>query len=508
VSDDAIPVEASWAATPTSPVGSTAIRGSLWTIGGYAVGQLLRLGSNLILTRLLFPAVFGEMALVFIFIQGLQMFSDVGTGPAIVQSARGDDAGFLNTAWTIQCGRGAVLWLLSWAIAWPVASFYGQPLLRWLLPGAGLTALIGGFESTAMHTLQRHLRLERLTIVELMGQLAAIVATVVLALLDRWSYGANHPSAVWAIVGGSLVSSVLRVVLSHTYLPGVRNRLHLDRVAATHLLSFGRWIFVSTLLSFLASQADRLIFGKMIPIAVFGVYSVASMLAALPTQAVLKLGGSVIFPAYSRLARRDDFPEVFWRVRWPLLLGGATIVSGLIACGPFLIRVLYDARYAQAGRILQYLSAAAWFQILECTNGAALLAKGRVRWVAAGSGAKVVAMIALVPLGYHLRGFEGALVGLVVSEVLKYLTAACGTAAAGLRGFLRDLLLTAVVAGVSATGFQIGGMGAEGGGRSVWGLAAAAAGVIMPWGAVLAFYALKEKQEWSMRAAWRAVPPA
>src|SRR5439155_5155220 len=202
-------------------------RGTVWTMGGYAAGQVLRLGGNLILTRLLFPAVFGEMALVFVFIQGLQMFSDVGTGPAIIQNARGDDPEFLNTAWTIQCIRGAVLWLASWAIAWPVAALYEQPVLRWLIPAAGLTALLGGFESTAMHSLQRHLRLERLTIVDLAAQFLGIIATVLLAFGDRWLYGPNHPGAVWAIIGGSLVSSATRLVLSYAYLPGIRSRLHL-----------------------------------------------------------------------------------------------------------------------------------------------------------------------------------------------------------------------------------------------------------------------------------------
>ena len=42
--------------------------------------------------------------------------------------------------------------------------------LTWLIPAAGLTALLGGFESTAMHALQRQMKLERLTIVELASQ--------------------------------------------------------------------------------------------------------------------------------------------------------------------------------------------------------------------------------------------------------------------------------------------------------------------------------------------------
>ncbi len=451
----------SWPALAPGGFAAPAIRGSVWTMGGYAASQVLRLGSNLILTRLLFPAVFGQMALVFIFISGLQMFSDVGTGPAIVQSPRGDDPDFLNTAWTVQCARGAVLWVGSWLIAWPVAAFYAQPLLRWLIPAAGFTAVIAGFESTSMHTLQRHLNLGRLTITDLATQLLGATGTVLFALADRWWHGPNDPNAVWAIIGGSIVSSAGRVVLSYTYLPGIRNRFQIDREALAQLFRFGRWIFVSTLLTFFAGQSDRLIFGKMLSITFLGVYSIASMLAALPTQAMLKLGVTVVFPAYSRLAARDDFKQVFWRVRWPMLLGGAAIVSGLFACGPFLVRFLYDRRYVEAGWILQYLSAAAWFQVLECTNGAALLAKGHVRWVAAGSAAKVVGMVAAIPIGFHLGGFEGALAGYVAAELLKYLTSAFGAAAAGLRGFVRDLLLTAVVAGTSVAGF-LGGSLASG----------------------------------------------
>src|ERR1700687_4778373 len=236
------------AATAAS-IAAPAIRGSVWTMGGYAAGQFLRLAGNIVLTRLLFPAVFGEIALVFIFLQGMQMFSDVGTGPAIIQSSRGEETDFLNTAWTIQCVRGLLLWIASWGIGWPVAAFYGDDRLRWLIPAAGLSAVLGGFESTSMHTLQRKLRLERLTLLDLTGQTVSIIAIILLALADRAIYGPSHPGAVWAIVIGSLVASTVRLVLSHTYLPGIRHRFHLNRGHARHLFSFGRLIFVSTLLT-------------------------------------------------------------------------------------------------------------------------------------------------------------------------------------------------------------------------------------------------------------------
>jgi O-antigen/teichoic acid export membrane protein len=92
--------------------------------------NILRLGSNLILTRLLFPEAFGLMALVTVFLTGLKMFSDFGLNASIIRSARGDDPIFLQTAWTVQILRGVMLWLISVMLAGP-----GRGLLRRAAPG-------------------------------------------------------------------------------------------------------------------------------------------------------------------------------------------------------------------------------------------------------------------------------------------------------------------------------------------------------------------------------------
>ena len=76
--------------TVKSGLMARALRGSAWIMLGYCSGQGFRLISNLILTRLLFPEAFGLMALIMVFIVGLTMFSDVGIGPSISQSKRGD----------------------------------------------------------------------------------------------------------------------------------------------------------------------------------------------------------------------------------------------------------------------------------------------------------------------------------------------------------------------------------------------------------------------------------
>ena len=174
------------------------------TLGGVGGQQFLRLASNLILTRLMFPEAFGLMALIQTFMVGLQMFSDIGIGPSIIQNRRGEDPDFLNTAWTIQIIRGTILWLLSCALAWPLARFYDEPQIFWLMPVVGLSALITGFRSTKNAVANRNMQLGLQTAIALASQAAGLVVMIVLAWMT---------SSVWSLVIGGLVSGSVFGVL-------------------------------------------------------------------------------------------------------------------------------------------------------------------------------------------------------------------------------------------------------------------------------------------------------
>jgi O-antigen/teichoic acid export membrane protein len=50
----------------------------LWTLTGYAVSYPIRLGSTLITTRLLAPEMFGVIAIAWLLMEALVLFSDVG----------------------------------------------------------------------------------------------------------------------------------------------------------------------------------------------------------------------------------------------------------------------------------------------------------------------------------------------------------------------------------------------------------------------------------------------
>jgi O-antigen/teichoic acid export membrane protein len=320
--------------------------------------------------------------------------------------------------------------------------------------------------------------------VDLGTQVLGMVATVALALVGRRLVGPDDIRLVWAPLGGNLIQSVARVAVTHLAMPGPRNRFRLDREMVAAQLRFGRWVFLSTLLTFLASQSDRLLLARLVSMAEFGVFGIAATLASIPTLAIEKLGGAVAFPALSRMANRTDFDRVYERARAPLLLAGAAAASALFGCGPPLVELLYDARYADARWMIQFLAAGAWLQTLSGSNGAALLALGRVNVMAAGSGAKVAGIALFFPLGFHLAGLRGALVGLALSDLARYAVSAWGVRRAGMRPLRVDATHTALVAGVALLGDAAARAVAPGGRGAPLALAAAAAVTVVVWGAL------------------------
>ena len=390
-----------------------AIRGSFWTVAGYGSNQVLRLGGNLVLTRLLFPEAFGLMALVQVFMQGLQMFSDFGIVPSIIQNPKGNTPEFLNTAWTLQALRGVGLWAASFAIALPAAYVYGEPQLAQLLPAAGLTAFISGLNSTRLATVNRQLELGRLTALEISSYVIGLVTMVV----GAWLY-----PTIWMLVLGGVVSAIAKLVLSHTWLPGEVNRFCWNQEAIAALYGFGRWIVLSTLLTFLAGQGDRLVLGWVMDVRFLGIYTIAITLSSVPWEIITQLVNRVLFPSYSEVFR--DRPERLYSVlrRSRLILIAFSWVASLlfIAFGQELVSFLYDSRYDDAGWILQTLALGSLGGVLGGTYDGILLARGNSLQVTALLAIQIVLQFGAMVLGFQWGGQEGVIIGLAATRWILY----------------------------------------------------------------------------------------
>lgn len=345
------------------------MRGALLTGANFGSQNVLRLAGNLVLTRILFPEAFGIMALVQVFLTGLNMFSDIGVNASIIQNKRGTDPVFLDTAWMLQILRGVVLWLLTCLAAAPLANFYDAPILAQLLPVAGLTALIQGFKSTKIATANRELRLGRVTVISISSKVVGIGAVIGLALW--WQ-------SVWALAVGGLVAPLWVVIGSHLFVPGHNNRFRFEIAAARELVDFGKFILIATIAGFLVAQADRAILGKFISLSELAYYNIAYFMAMIPRMVQQRLASNILFPLYSNRPPGESSENYRNLARMRLVFVGLTMsLAGVLAIsGDFVIRLLYDTRYEAAGPILILIVISSLPSIVTGNYGAMILASG------------------------------------------------------------------------------------------------------------------------------------
>ena len=384
-----------------------------WIIASYGVHQALRLGGNLILTRLLFPEAFGLMAIVQAVIFGVSMLTDVGIGASIVQKARGDEPAFLNTAWSVQIIRGFLIWGGLCALAWPMAQLYAEPQLLGMLPVVGLSAIISGFNSTKLYTAQRNMEAARVSQIEVATYALGLLGTVFLAWFLQ---------SVWALVWGSLVTSCLKVFASHILLHGVKNQFAWDRDALDHLIGFGRWILLSSTLAFLSIEGARLLIGAVLDMRQLALYTLASTMSLLFSLAMRQVAGRVFFPAYAEVHRDNPkkFMTVLYKARMIFILPSWSLAVVFVFLGSQLMGTLYDERYHGSGIMLEQLAAGSLVGCIWGSYAGVLMAIGKVATDTLLIAIQIICQLGAMYLGYHYFGEAGIILGVAAANWIVY----------------------------------------------------------------------------------------
>lgn len=391
-----------------------AIKGSIWVMIGFGVAQILRLVSNVILTRLLSPEMFGMMSMVGVMLAAANMLSDVGLRPNIIQSKRGEDPDFLRTGWSIQIVRGIVLTLAAALASWPWSIFNDEPRLFLLGIVLGVTSTIHGFNSISLVVHSRQMNIKKLTILG--------ITTSIIGLIVKITWAWHFPN-VWAFVVAAFVTSIITLIASHTLFATIPMRWQWETTSVREFVRFGRWMFVSTALNFLAGRLDVIVLGRVGGMEMVGIYVLAKNLATLIVGGLRKFSSMILLPVYSRLAERNpqELRRKVLKIRSILLLCSLPPLWVLILGGPFIIDILYDERYQQAGWMLQIISVGAVALVTRVSLGPILLAVGDSFRHMIDTVIRVSLYIVCMTIGIWFGGIPGFLIGIAVTEWLSYL---------------------------------------------------------------------------------------
>jgi len=395
---------------------SRIVRASSWAIGGHVLSQLIRLASNMIMTRLLVPEMFGVIAIANVFILGLAMFSDLGLKQNIVQSSRGTNPVFLNTIWSIQIIRGFIIGTAAFSMAYGVyyvsqtglidsGNVYADPVLPLVIAVLAFGPIISGFESTKLATANRNISLGKITIIEVLAQLAGIV------LMLAWVY---QERSIWALVAGSLFSVLTKTCLSHLMLQGESNRLQWDKNSLREAFHFGKWIFLSSILGFLINSGDKLLFGAIFSSELLGIYSIAALMIGAMQGVIFKLISTVAFPALGEVNRLqpERIKSIYYKIRQPIDILCLFAAGFLFMQGGAIINLLYDDRYSEAGIMLEILSLGLLI-IRFGVAGQFYMVCGQPKIMSILIATRLCFMIMFIPLGFSINQHIGAIWGLL-----------------------------------------------------------------------------------------------
>lgn len=362
------------------------IRGGFAKMCGQGVNFALRIGSLMILGRLLDPQDFGLVGMVTAIIGVLNLFRDFGLSTAAVQRSTVTEEQ-LSTLFWINILVGAALGLLSLAMAPAVSIFYGEPRLL-----AVTTVLAIGFLFNAagvQHSaiLQRQMRFTASAVIETVSLLISTIVGIAMALSG---YG------YWALVAMTVVAPLVSTIcfwLSTAWVPGKPRR----NVGIPSMMRFGGTVTLNTLVVYIAYNLDKVLLGRFWGANAIGIYGRAYQLINIPTENLNSAIGGVAFSALSRV--QDDpvrFRSYFLR-GYSFVL--AVTLPITVACTLFadeLIFVILGPKWKDAAHIFRLLAPTILVFALINPLGWLLFALGLV-----GRSLKVALVLApLVIAGY------------------------------------------------------------------------------------------------------------
>lgn len=253
---------------------------------GYRWGErLIDLVSIVVLARLLAPADFGLVAIAASVVAIIEGLSDFDVHKVLIRT-RDDSRSLYDTAWTLSALRG----LLSALLMVAIASLLTDARMAEVVFALALTPLLKGLSNPRFVTFERDLVYSRLAGLALGAKIVAFGVTLWVAVLTR-SY--------WALVLGILAGALVSLLLSYAlrpYLP----RISFERWR--EIFAFSGWMSLTTLVTTLSMETDKIIVGRLLGVADAGLYFMTQRIGVLPTRELISPLQRILFPSFSEIA--------------------------------------------------------------------------------------------------------------------------------------------------------------------------------------------------------------
>ncbi len=422
-------------------LGKRMAKGAAWMLLFKLVERSLGLISTLVLARLLIPADFGIVAMATSVIAVLELLTGFSFDLALIQKQDAERRHY-DTAWTLNILTWGAMAVLMVAAAAPVAAFYREPRVEYVLYALSIGILATGFENIGIVAFRKELTLNKEFYFLITKKFVAAATGIAVAVIFR-SY--------WALVAGMVTSRVLGAALSYFVHP-FRPRLSLT--GARELLHFSRWLFVLSVVGAGISRAPDFVVGRIAGPTALGVYNLGQEISNLPTTELVLPISRALFPGYAKMAHdQGELRRGFLAVIGLLALLAVPAAAGIAVLADPLVNLLLGRKWLEVVPVIGVLAPYGLLMALYTSAYHLLIASGRARPVSWLAITQLSVLLPGLVVGVRWGGAAGAAYGaLVTAGVMVPLTYAWTLRVIGARVrdyaslFWRPLLATAVMA--------------------------------------------------------------
>jgi O-antigen/teichoic acid export membrane protein len=366
------------AAAPTAPAvpppshGSldlALLRGVAWTAGMKWGTQVLSWASTLIVARLLTPADYGLFGMAMVFQGFLAPIYDVGLSAAVIQRRDLTDEQIARLGGLVLL-YGAGFALLTVLLAGPIAVFYREPAVRWILYVVAGASAIDTLQTIPRALLARQLRFR--TIAWIDGLQSVLITGVTLTLAFA---GYGYRALVYGVAVGAVLSTVFAVFAApHRYAWPRRGS------GVGGAMTYGWHVALSRVGWYIYSNADFAIVGRVLGKVALGAYTFGWTIATIPVDRVASLVGRVIPSVFATIQHNvAAMRRYFFGISEGLAFVVLPLSFGLaVTADDFVLLVLGD-HWREAIEPLRLLAFYGGFRSLAAVLSPVLVATGHAK---------------------------------------------------------------------------------------------------------------------------------
>lgn len=345
----------------------TVVKNLVWRLGERFGAKMVQFAVYIALAKILDPEIMGDVALIAVFIEVLQLFIESGLGNALIQKKDADDLDFSTVFYfnTVVCG---LLFLLMILCAPLIAAFYEKPHLTPVIRFMSLVLIVSGMKNVQQAYVSRNMLFKRFFLATLCG--TAIAAVVGIALAFR---GAG----LWALAAQNVVNiSIDTAILWITVKWRPKKCFSFQRLK--QLYSYGWKLFASSMLEVIYLKLRNLIIGKRYSSASLAYYSNAEYFPQFVTSILNSSIDSVLLPSMSK--EQDSRENVKNMTRRAIKIGTFLMMpfmAGIIVCAEPVVRIVLAEKWFPCVPYLRILCISYAFMPIHTANLNAIKAIGK-----------------------------------------------------------------------------------------------------------------------------------